>query len=54
MIREGIKLDNNVLERLPGLIQAIKQHSEVVALYSFGSAVNNELKPLSFKKKKES
>ena len=47
MIREGIKLDNNVLERLPGLIQAIKQHSEVVALYSFGSAVNNELKPLS-------
>ena len=47
MIREGIKLDNNVLERLPGLIQALKQHSEVVALYSFGSAVNNELKPLS-------
>ncbi|MBW2642336.1 MAG: nucleotidyltransferase domain-containing protein [Deltaproteobacteria bacterium] len=47
MIRDGIKLDNNVLERLPGLIQAIKQHSEVIALYSFGSAVNNELKPLS-------
>jgi len=47
MIRDGIKLENNVLERLPGLIQALKQHSEVVAFYSFGSAVNNELKPLS-------
>lgn len=47
MIREGVKLENNVLERLPGLIQAVKQHSEVVAFYSFGSAINNELKPLS-------
>ncbi|MGB2930167.1 MAG: nucleotidyltransferase domain-containing protein [Desulfobacterales bacterium] len=35
------------MERLPGLIQAVKQHSEVVAFYSFGSAINNELKPLS-------
>jgi len=47
MIRDGIKLKNNVLQRLPDLIQAVKQHSEVMALYSFGSVVTNELKPLS-------
>jgi predicted nucleotidyltransferase len=47
MIRDGIKLQDDVLERLPGLIQAIKQRSEVVALYSFGSVVKNDLKPLS-------
>ena len=47
MIRDGIKLQDDVLERLPGLIQALKQHSEVVALYSFGGAAKNELKPLS-------
>jgi len=47
MIRDGIKLQDNVLERLPGLILAVKQRSEIVALYSFGSAVKNELKPLS-------
>jgi predicted nucleotidyltransferase len=47
MIRDGIKLQDDVLERLSGLIQAIKQRSEVVALYSFGSVVKNDLKPLS-------
>ncbi len=47
MIRDGIKLQDDILERLPDLIQALKQHSEVVALYSFGSAAKNELKPLS-------
>ena len=47
MIREGIKLENNVLERLPDIIQAVKQHSDVVALYSIGSVVTNGLKPLS-------
>jgi hypothetical protein len=47
MIRDGIKLQDDVLERLPDLIQALKQHSEVVALYSFGGAAKNELKPLS-------
>jgi len=47
MIRDGIKLKNNVLERLPDLIQAVKQHSDVVALYSFGSVAKKELKPLS-------
>ena len=47
MIRDGIKLKNNVLERLPDLIQAVNQHSDVVALYSFGSVAKKELKPLS-------
>ena len=47
MIRDGIKLQGNALERLPVLIQALKQRSEVVALYSFGGAARNELKPLS-------
>ena len=47
MIRDGIKLQDDILERLPDLIQALKQHSEVVALYSFGGAAKNELKPLS-------
>jgi len=28
MIRDGIKLQGNVLERLPVLIQALKQHSD--------------------------
>ncbi len=47
MIRDGIKLQDDVLERLPRLIQALKQHSEVVAVYSFGGAAKNEIKPLS-------
>ena len=47
MIRDGIKLKINVLERLPDLIQAVKQHSDVVALYSFGSVAKKELRPLS-------
>ena len=47
MIRDGIKLKGNVLEKFPVLIKTVKQHSEVVALYSFGGAAKNELKPLS-------
>ena len=47
MIRDGIKLPDNVLEKLPETIQTVKMCPEVMALYSFGSAVNNELKPLS-------
>ena len=47
MIRDGIKLPDNVLEKLPEAIQTVKMRPEVIALYSFGSAVNNELKPLS-------
>jgi len=47
MIRDGIKLKINVLERLPDLIQAVKQYSDIVALYSFGSVAKKELKPLS-------
>ncbi len=48
MIREEIKLPDNVLEKLPDLIQAVKQPSHVVALYSIGSVAKKELKPLSW------
>jgi len=47
MIRDGIKLKNNVLERPPDLIRVVKEHSDVVVLYSFGSVAKKELKPLS-------
>ena len=47
MIRDGIKLPDNVLERLPEVIQAVKLRSEVTALYAFGSVAKKELKPLS-------
>lgn len=47
MIRDGIKLPDNVLEKLPEAIQSVKMHPEVMALYSLGSAVTHELKPLS-------
>ena len=47
MIRDGIKLPDNVLEKLPESIQTVKMRPEVMALYSFGSVVANELKPLS-------
>ncbi len=33
MIRDGIKLKNNVLQRLPELIRVVKQHSHIVALF---------------------
>ena len=47
MIRDGIKLPDNVLEKLPEVIQTVKMRTEVTALYSYGSVVTNELKPLS-------
>ena len=47
MIRDGIKLPDNVLEKLPEAIQTVRMRPEVMALYSFGSVVANELKPLS-------
>lgn len=47
MIRDGIKLPENVLEKLPQAIQTIKMRPEVMALYSLGSVATHELKPLS-------
>jgi predicted nucleotidyltransferase len=47
MIRDGIKLPDNVLEKLPEAIQTVKMRPEVMALYSLGSVATNELKPLS-------
>ncbi|MBW1957537.1 MAG: nucleotidyltransferase domain-containing protein [Deltaproteobacteria bacterium] len=40
-------MKNNVLERPPDLIRVVKEHSDVVVLYSFGSVAKKELKPLS-------
>ena len=47
MIHDGIKLPDNVLEKLPQAIQAVKKCPEVIALYSFGSVATNDLKALS-------
>lgn len=47
MIREEMKLPDNVLEKLPEAIQTVKMRPEVMALYSLGSAAKKELKPLS-------
>jgi len=47
MIHDGIKLKNNVLERLFDLIRVVKQHFHIEALCSFGSVAKKELKPLS-------
>ena len=47
MIRDGIKLPDNVLEKLPQAIQTVKKRPEVIALYSFGSVATNDLKSLS-------
>jgi len=45
MIRDGLKLPDNVLEKLPEAIQTVKIRPEVMALYSLGSVATNELKP---------
>jgi predicted nucleotidyltransferase len=47
MIREGKKLPDNILERVPKVVEAVKLHPEVLALYAFGSVAKKELKPLS-------
>jgi len=47
MIREGKKLPDKILERLPEVVKAVKSCPEVKALYAFGSVATNELKPLS-------
>jgi predicted nucleotidyltransferase len=41
------KLPPNVLDRIPGVIEALRTCEDVVALYFFGSLSKGELKPLS-------
>lgn len=47
MIREGVKLPKWVQNRIPELVQSVACDQDVIALYSFGSSVQNALKPLS-------
>ncbi len=47
MIREGKKLPSEAVERIPELIHLISEDKDVIALFSFGSLVSGDLKPLS-------
>ena len=47
MIREGKKLPDDVLDKLPEIINKVKVDPDVVALYAFGSLAKGDLKPLS-------
>jgi predicted nucleotidyltransferase len=47
MIREGKKLPNGILDKIPQLVEDLKTDEEIVALFSFGSQTCGFLKPLS-------
>ena len=47
MIRDERRLPDNILGRIPVIVKIVSDIDEVVALYSFGSIVKNELRPLS-------
>ena len=47
MIRDNVKLPDDVLTRIPSLIDSLAGARDVAALYSFGSLAKNELGPLS-------
>ena len=47
MIREGHKLPEDVIDRIPVLEEQIEKDTHVVALYAFGSLATGDLKPLS-------
>ena len=47
MIRENGKLPDDILRRIPKLVDSLAGDKDVVALYSFGSLAQNALKPLS-------
>jgi len=47
MIREGHKLPEDVIDRIPVLEEQIEKDTHVVALYAFGSLATGNLKPLS-------
>jgi predicted nucleotidyltransferase len=47
MIRENGKLPDDILKRIPKLVDSLAGDKDVVALYSFGSLAQNALKPLS-------
>jgi predicted nucleotidyltransferase len=47
MIREGKKLPENSLRRVPEIIKAVSKENDILALYGFGSAFQGTLSPLS-------
>ena len=47
MIREEKKLPDDALERVSCIIPVVSGDQDVLALYLFGSGVQNRLKPLS-------
>jgi uncharacterized protein len=47
MIRGNKKLPEDVVEKLPAVVEAISRDSDVSALFSFGSLAGGRLSPLS-------
>ncbi|NVM21530.1 MAG: nucleotidyltransferase domain-containing protein [Desulfobacterales bacterium] len=47
MIREGRKLSEDVMKRVPAIVEKVSRDEEVLALYAFGSLAKGMLKPLS-------
>ena len=47
MIKDGHRLPEDVIDRIPVIIDKIQNDTDVVALYTFGSLATGDLKPLS-------
>jgi predicted nucleotidyltransferase len=47
LIKDGHRLPEDVIDRIPVLIEKIQKDTDVVALYTFGSLATGDLKPLS-------
>ncbi len=47
MIRERKKIPENAPQRIPEIVRIVSQDKDIAALYVFGTAAHNELKPLS-------
>lgn len=47
MIRDGRKLPQGVIEKIPELVSELSQDRDVVALYAFGSLAEGNIRPLS-------
>jgi len=41
------KIPANVIEKIPGLSEKLREEKSIIALYLFGSSVKGQLKPLS-------
>jgi len=47
MIREGVQLPEGVQEKIPALIEHLKENQDIAALFLFGSLAHDNLRPLS-------